>query len=151
MKKLLQNSERSLRIFASSRGLGQPRIYPSSRCDRVKMDPDESTTTLFPGLATTQLPPEATKRNSFRPPPKVNQLVIRTPSAYEAADPTPTRSHQVKKNPSQPAARDLLGVPARRFVGELTAHSRLKLGSFAAKRPYQCLSIRGHELGAFQV
>jgi hypothetical protein len=36
-------------------------------------------------------------------------------------------------------------------VGELTAHSRLKLGSFAAKRPYQCLSIRGHELGAFQV
>jgi hypothetical protein len=43
-----------------------------------------------------------------------------------------------------------LGVPARRFVGELTAHSRLKLGSFAAKRPYQCFSIRGHDL-AFQV
>ena len=59
-----------------------------------------------------QLPPEATGKNS--------QLLI---------------EKQLKNSAQR------LGVPARRFVDELTAHSRLNLGPTTARRPYLCFTI----------
>lgn len=58
----------------------------------------------------TKLPPEATGKNS--------QLLI---------------EKQLKNSAQR------LGVPARRFVDELTAHSRLNLGPPTARRPYLLL------------